>query len=315
MAFFARRVIHNKLELLRRGVLTSEQADRFVGQLNSASRHVVATEWELVVTAAVAQHANVKYEALVGACHPDLCVNRANRYRGINFIADITAVSDRGVEDQNPIEFARERVVMMAIKRGVDVNAFRWSVGDRFDGRYPDQVLKLLLPSKHDLQSFLETSIRPFLDGIKNDPARAVDISWTSPGIDLKLSYRPDGSFSGTRGVLALVPYSKTRNPLYGALKRKAAALSKSKFRGVRGIIVGDAGSNSLRQSYGGSQSFEAKEIIVEFLQNFESVHFVTTSRYEHQSSYMSERGHFLRNRVHFQSSLSTRLRERYLHF
>lgn len=315
VAFFARRVVQSKLDFLRTRCLTVRQANRIVGQLNSASPQVVATEWEVIVTSAVAQHAQVAYEPLIGSARPDLCVSRAAAHAGVEFVADVTAISDRGVDERNPIDFLHEEVVMMAVKRDIDPNALSWHVGDRLDGEFSDRTVKLLLPTKRDLHTLLQTSVRPFLDRVRSAPGEPAEIAWSGNDVDFALGYQPQGRSLARRGHLALVPYSKTRNPLYVALERKAIALSKTAYRGVRGIIVGDAGSSSLQHSYGGSSSFDANDIIREFLNRFGSVHFVTASRYEYQSGYMAERGHFLRHKLYFQPDLSTVERERYLRF
>src|ERR1700680_1121995 len=102
MALFARRVIQQRLNFLRSTVLTPGQAERLVRQLNSASRHVIPTEWELVVVAAFAKYSPVQYEPPLGGGHPDLFLNEDNE---LKFAADITTASDHGINKANPSEF------------------------------------------------------------------------------------------------------------------------------------------------------------------------------------------------------------------
>lgn len=310
MALFARRVVQERLNLLRQHVLTPAQAQRLAGQLNKPSHHVISTEWEVVVLAAFAKQTLLRYEPTIGAGLPDICIEDAGEDKDVTFIAEITTVSDRGTDENNPADYLYERILMMALKLDIDFARLKWHVGDRMEGVYPNQRVKLMLPRKSAVQSLVQSSIKPFLLCVRANPSERHELVWDEPGVDFRLIYDPGQQQSGFGGhLVATAAYSKTDNSLYAALDRKAGKLSKTKYRGIRGIITGDAGCTSLQTSSGGGGSHDVRAIVTAFLQKHPSVKFVTTSRYEYQSSYMMERGHHLRHSAYFQSDLSDHVR------
>ena len=214
MALFARRIIQHKLNALREGILTPKHAGRLVSQLNSASRHVIPTEWEIIVVAAFAKHALLQYEPAIGSGRPDIFVDDSRGDKHAKFIADVTSVSDHGTDENNPSNYLRENIFMMALRLGVDFHTLGWHVGCLMEGRYPDQRVKVLLPPKAALHSFLQTSIRAFLCDVRAEPCVSHELAWKEPGIDFRLIHDPAQRQSRFGGPLvATVAYSKTKNP------------------------------------------------------------------------------------------------------
>jgi hypothetical protein len=305
VALFSRRVIQRSLNFLRERILTPTQAKRLVSQLNKPSRHVISTEWEVVVVAAFAKHSTLQYEPQIMEGFPDIQIENAGADKDVSFIAEVIAVSDYGTVEKNPSDYLYEMVLMMALKLGVNWSALGWRVGARMDGRYPDQRVKVMLPSKAVIHSRLQTSIKPFLIRVKKEPAKSNELVWREPDVDFRLTYDPTQRHARFGGpLLATAPYSKTQNPLYGGLKSKAEQLSKTKYAGMRGIIVGDADCYCLEKTSGGGSSYDVRAIVKAFLAKYSSVTFVTTSHYENQTSYMMERGQYLRHAVYLQESV-----------
>jgi hypothetical protein len=227
------------------------------------------------------------------------------------FVAEITAISDHGIDEANPSDFLYEEILMMAVKFEIDFSVLGWHVGHTMEGIYPDRRIKVLLPSKRKIQRLLETSIRPFLIRVKAELSASHELVWRWPGVDFRLFHNPmqrQSCFGGP--CLPTVAYSKMRNPLYSALDKKAASLSKTRYLGTRGIMVGDGGCYTLQPSSGGAGSYSTRDIIEAFLTNHASVKFVTTSSYEYRSGY-SDRGHHLRHTVFFQRGLSDSFKHR----
>jgi hypothetical protein len=266
------------------------------------------------IVAAFAKHSPVQYEPSLGRGYLDLVVADTTEDSNLRFVAEITAVSDHGIDEANPSDFLYEEILMMAVKFEIDFSVLGWHVGDTMEGTYPDRRVKVLLPSKQKVQQLLETSIKPFLLRVKAEPSVPHELVWRWPGVDFRLFHNPmerQSCFGGPR--LPTVAYSKMRNPLYSALNKKAASLSKTKYSGTRGIMVGDGGCYTLQRSSGGAGSYSTRDIIEAFLANHPSVKFITTSWYEHRSNYF-DRGHHLRHTVFFQRGLSDEFKHR-LHF
>ena len=139
MAYLARRIVKRSVDLLRKGTLNAAQAERLVAQLNSRSRHVIASEWEAVAVAAFVKHSEVEYERQIGRGYPDLYVRNAGENRDITFVADVGMVSDHGIEERNPHNFLYEEILMSAVKLGIDFSTLGWHVGYRMEGQFPDR--------------------------------------------------------------------------------------------------------------------------------------------------------------------------------
>jgi hypothetical protein len=312
LALFARRTIKRALDLLRQNTLTSSQLNKIVGQLNSCSRHVIPTEWEVILLAAFAKHAQLKHEDPVGAGFPDLFVMDAGEDNDVTFVADITAASDFGVDEANPTDHLYEEIITHAIATGLRSSALGWHIGYRMEGSFPDRRVKVLLPNKSELHARLQNSVLPFLRQAKAQPGSPRELVWAERDIDFRLSYDPARRHSDFSGpIIPTVPYSKTRNTIYRSLKRKADKLAKTKFRGARGILVGDGDCYALqRLSGGGGNSYHAGQIIAHFLEKHPSITFVTTSGYEYKAESWN-RVHALNHKVYFKPTISVETQER----
>jgi hypothetical protein len=112
----------------------------------------------------------------------------------------------------------------------------------------------------------------------KPDQERSHHICHNSPPIDIVIHYQP-GVGSGV-GSLSYGVYTgttvKDNNPLFNRLKDKAAQLKKSRYEGIRGVIVCDGGSQIFKES-GHSSTYSMKEVIREFFRINTSVFFVAT--------------------------------------
>lgn len=315
MALFSRRVVQRSLNVLRNHILTPLQADRLVSQLNSASRHVIPTEWEVIVVAATAKHGTLRYEPAMGKACPDIWLERAGNDRDVALVAEVVAVSDYGTIEKNPADFLHDRLFMMAMRLELNWSSLGWHIGDRIEGRYPNRRVKVLLPGKSVIQSRLKTSIKPFLLRVRDEPNTPHELVWNEPDVDFRLVHDPTLRRAGFGGpLIATVPYSKTQNPLYERLRSKAKQLAKTGFSGIKGIVIGDADCYCLQRRTGDGSSYGVREIVRAFLSKYPSVTFVTTSRYDHQTSHMMEQGHFLRHDVYFQDGLSDSGREKLLY-
>lgn len=307
VALFSRRVVQRSLNFLRENVLTPLQADRLVSQLNSASRHVIPTEWEIIAVAAFAKCGLLRYEQQFGSARPDIYFESPSLGEEITFIAEVVAISDHGTIEKNPSDFLYDQVMMMALKLGLNWASVGMRFGDRMEGHYPDRWVKVLLPSKTVIDKFMRTSIKPFLLRVKQEPSKPHELIWKEPDIDFRLIHDPTHQRRGCGGPLvATVPYSVKRNPLYGALSAKAKQLGRAAYDGIKGIIVGDADCYCLQRTSGSDgSSYDARAIIREFMLKHPSLSFITASRYEH---------HSFRHHVTFQDGLPEPQRSRLLY-
>jgi len=101
---FARRSIQRSLDDLT-GVLNDGQLDGLVRRLGGPTvREQIASEWETIVLAAISRCSSLRHEEdCGGTSRPDVRASFGDP--NIEFVADVCAVSDADMQDDNPIEF------------------------------------------------------------------------------------------------------------------------------------------------------------------------------------------------------------------
>jgi len=99
-----------------------------------------------------------------------------------------------------------------------------------------------------------------------------------APPVAISIEYQP-GNGSGV-GSASYGSYTATTvkddNPLFNALKSKAAQLKKSGYEGIRGIVICDRGSRMFTEMSNWA-TFSMDEVVKDFLRQNSSVAFVVT--------------------------------------
>jgi hypothetical protein len=301
MAIFSRRIVQRELDWLRPHIIRSSQEKDLITRLNRRKRQAISAEWEVVITAAFARSADVRYEPTLRGKRPDLLVFSSEN--SAEFLADIVAISDDASDKNNPASFFLGEFRRFANKYGLVRCGFDIRIGDRFTGKWPDKVNKLLLPPKNEIPSFIKRELAELMRSIVYEPTARHKYERIDGDIDLQIMYDPThlgyttGGFSSYSSA-----YSLTRNPLFAALNSKAKKLRESGYIGVRGIIVVDGGSQLLHanQRAGGSP-WSCGEIVEHFLRRHSYVDFVTTTCHEHEPRVFCNRGQRFRHSVFWQ--------------
>src|SRR6266852_3284979 len=121
MTIFARRSIQRVLNTLA-GTLSAHQLETLVGKLNANNPQSLASEWELLVLFGLMHWGRVSHEAPLGGPSKADIFLQLEDDPTVQFAADITCVSDRGLEDANPIaelmNLIREKASKLAIPAG-----------------------------------------------------------------------------------------------------------------------------------------------------------------------------------------------------
>jgi len=101
MAIFSRRTVDRMLRE-NAAFLTEEQLDQHVARLNTKGFQSLDAEWEVAVLNACSKLGRVQHEPLLdGTSKLDLLFTTKD---GSKFLADITTVSDEGLEEKEPVE-------------------------------------------------------------------------------------------------------------------------------------------------------------------------------------------------------------------
>lgn len=111
---FARRALQRRLGELR-ATVDGDMIDKLAARLNRPGRDRLAAMWEVVVLHALAKCGPLQSEApLSSGRRPDVSFNNG----ALRLTADITAVSDEGLDDDNPYFELSELVEKAKTKLG-----------------------------------------------------------------------------------------------------------------------------------------------------------------------------------------------------
>ncbi|TAY98598.1 hypothetical protein [Rhizobium leguminosarum] len=267
---FARRAIQRRLDDLRK-IIDSEAVDDLVHRLNLLGKDRTAAMWEVIVLHALAMCGSLKHEVpLSDGSRPDIFFDNGS----ISFTADITSVSDEGLDEESPFS-ELFRFLMRAQKKlglpsgGLDVRPYHKVVES---SRGTRTVLRL--PPRKQLDEFVRSEIIPQLRSQLEDgtsPLRVV-VDDERAGLEITID-RAGGEFS-TGGFAAYsTPTIKDVNPLYKALKAKASQLRKA--GGVTGVIAADGDCAAFAGDRIGRDTVPMEKIAEEFLRQYNSMDFV----------------------------------------
>lgn len=264
---FTRRALQLRLTTLR-AIIGDEGVDRLAARLNRPGKDRVAAMWEVVVLHGLGSTFRTEV-ALPSGRRPDVSYDDG----AIRFIADVTAVSDEGLDAQNPY-FELSELIEEAKKRlglpmgGLDVRVLS---SEQRSKRGARTVLRL--PPRNTLRTFVRDQILPRLRAQIDAGERILRVVIDDEHAGLEVIINTAGSPYSSGGFAAYdVPTIKTKNPLYNALREKADQLRSAV--GITGVIVGDGDCAALspRQS---QNAVSAEAIVQEFLRQHSSIDFV----------------------------------------
>lgn len=278
MALFSRRVLQQILDENAR-LLSPKQLADICKLLNTVRDDYLATEWEQAVVNAASKVGTVTYEpSLQGTRRPDLRFE--STVPPLEFVADVTTVSDKGLDRDNPVYALHEELLRHLHRRkwfddgfSVSVEAHRGSIS-----RGSGQKVRLKLPKMPEFKKRIFNSrFHEFLTAVLNSPERKHVYRVVDTETGVHFTYNPErrryGHINHPSYNLAFLI---DQNPLYNALKSKADQLKGVTYEGLRGVFVCDAGCSALK-SAGSVMNFSADEIIHYLFRQFDSISFVVT--------------------------------------
>jgi hypothetical protein len=275
MGIFSRRNLGRILTENARFV-RNRQLSQHIRRLNGIDLvQRVTTEWEVVVLNGLSKLGTADHEPqqLVGPTKPDVLFTHPLGPA----LMDITTVSDRGLDQKNPIHRLENRLVEIARNRGLDPNRFGLFV----KGNYHELHLggpkpRLYIPGAKEFDTAIfNKSFHSFLDEIFTAPE--VKRQFEPASLDARVTITYDPTQRGlTMSYLGYaVPFSETQNTIYNALENKAHQLSQSQFAGIKGIILCDGGCDALSRTSQRGLNFGANDIISKFLHDNGEIGFV----------------------------------------
>src|ERR1041384_4622244 len=187
MYVFSRRSIQGCLDGLD-GALTVDQRRTLANRLNKPDRQRIATVWETVLLSALNRIGEVTYEPrLASGQAPDI----AFAYRGVDeqIFAEVTSVSDAGLDEDNPFAKFWDDLEAAAVRIGVLPSGLNFQVGHSKEGHPANPKIKLRLPKRADVPSVLQSRVVPFLNEIHRKGLDRHALKIDESGISISITY------------------------------------------------------------------------------------------------------------------------------
>jgi len=276
MAIFSRRVlqriINENNSILRRGQLA-----KHVDALNRANEESLAFEWEAVLLNALSKVGTVVYEPDLGSQNKVDLHFSSDIDPSQSFIADITTVSDKGYEAENPVRAFHEELLRILRKSGLNPNHFSLDIGGETEGQFEKRKMKLKLPSPGKFKEIFNESFDEFIREVIRKRDMSNSFVMRTEFFDVSISYNPNQKYFMSHYPSYTTAYSPTNNPVYNSLKRKVRQIKKINYEGTLAIFLCDGGSNLLNNKGYAGLDYGFDDIIWNFLRQNSSISFVLT--------------------------------------
>jgi hypothetical protein len=156
---YPRRALQRRLDELR-DVLDGEAVDKLAERLNRVGKDRVAAMWKLVVLHGLSKCGPLQNEvALVSLRRPDILFEQG----ALRLTADVTAVSDEGLDNDNPYHELSQLIEAAKNKLKLPIGGLDLRVRSKHESTKRGTRTVLLLPPRGKLQEFvLRRSCRSF---------------------------------------------------------------------------------------------------------------------------------------------------------
>jgi len=291
MAIFSRRVLQYMINENAK-ILSKDQLDKHICDLNNADEKSLGFEWEVALIYGFSQIGKVVHAPnLKGTSKVDLYFT-LNLESGQSFIADITTVSDRGYEAENPQAAFTKELLKIIRKYKLQPNSFSVEIGGESEGPYRNRKMKLKLPAKGQLKNILDEKFYDFMRTIAKKPSSRCSHFIETDSAEVVIEYNPERRDGFSLNFPAYnVAYSLEKNPIYNALKDKANQLKKASYGGPVAIILCDGGCRLFKDRGIRGLNYNARDIIQHFLSKNSSISFVLTFYIERSNNWFKPLG------------------------
>lgn len=267
---FHRRALQRRLTELR-AVLGDEAIDNLAGRLNRPGKDRIAAMWELAVFHGLSKYGSLQSEVeLTSGRRPDI------QFHGhdLQIIADVTAVSDEGLDQDNPYHELSQLIEAAKKKLGLPIGGLDLRIRHRNESTKRGTRTVLKLPPRQKLREFVDHEVLPILREQAAAGQLPLSVVIDDEDVGVVITIDPSKSPYSSAGFTAYdLPTIKDRNPLYRALKAKADQLRGAP--GLNGIIVGDADCVALSERSQRGSGVSTGMIVKEFFRQHTSVDFV----------------------------------------
>lgn len=231
--------------------------------------------WEAVILYALSKCGKLTYESISKSGRkPDFLIQvESQTPNTLKILGDITAPSDSGLHENNPIDFFAEKLKTYAKAAGLDWWLFHYNIPGNKSGRPGSAKIRLRLPKKSEIETIFQQKILPWMHEIKKEPNEKSIFTEQNQETEISVEYCPNRNYGGGNYTNYTIPLSKNKNPLFTALKLKADQLKSSKPADIKLIIACDGGSALMRKKTVLSNGeYSGREIACDFLRQNRSI-------------------------------------------
>jgi hypothetical protein len=285
MALFSRRVLARMLKENQKS-LALEKAGLHVNHLNGKdATKRLSTEWEVAVLNALSKVGRIEHEPKLGG---NVSLDVFFKSPTLSALVEITTVSDRGLDDANPVWPVCEELIKRVQQHGFEPDKF--SVSANGNGRelfLGGPKASLCLPLVEDFPKIIfNAEFESFLSNLKASNAKDSYRVKLRDNAGLTITFDPNQKSFWCTHLSYAVPFSAQANPVHNRLRAKALQLSKAGFDGIKGIILCDGGCQMLTHQGRRGMSLGGAEIIASFLNEEPSIGFVIVLSIESDGSH-----------------------------
>jgi hypothetical protein len=274
MAMFTRRVLQTMLDHMA-AHLPLEARKKLARELNRQSSSALGFEWETALLFSFSHIGKIEYEAPSSqGSGPDITFAEDSA-TPLRFTADITTVSDDGLEDANPA--TRFSVALSRLRQKYELpGSTHFTIkGEATGRRYLDRKMYLKLPPGPKIEQMLKKHVEPMFKRVRKEKRATDSVAISEPGVDIVVTYSANQRYGGGSYPAYTAAYSLTRNPVYTSLKTKIAQLKKSTPTGPLGIFLCDGGCALLENTQNYAAVVNVGQVVGEFFRQNSSLSFV----------------------------------------
>lgn len=274
MPIFSRRTLQ-RLIYGNENFLSRKQTRKHLDSLNlinSLADDAIPTEWEVVNLNALSKVGKVEHERnFGGTTNPDVYF-KSNDDARFEFVADITAPSDKGIDQQNSMEPLLRAIQKKFYDNGLNRNHVYLQGGGNAEEVFKreDRARLAWMPGegRYEQVFFKDAGFVRFFEEIKRNPNESRQYRFDKP-IELSVSYNPRQTSAGMTHLDYKQVNLLERNSIFSALRSKYEQLERSGYMGLRGIILCDGGSDAFHHREGDwGLTYGVDQIVRHFLKD-----------------------------------------------
>ena len=293
MALFSRRTIQSMVDEIS-DIITRNQLKNLVNRLNLPSSQAVDAEYELAVLLSLSKLGSISHEPDLGGSSRADVLFRVTDGESDEFVADITCISQQGLSDRQPLHFLETEFGRLIESHGIKFRGFHFQIAHSEDGSFydDDRKVTLKIPGNNEITRIFMAEIPAIAQTILQARNEKHKFPICKAGLEVEITYDPDGIFLGGGHRVVDVPLSLEHNPVFQRLENKSEQLEKTGYSGIRGVFLCDSGSRIVQGKFH-PEPYSLENILEFFFKKHREISFVCmlySAQYQKQQSERSER-------------------------